>query len=54
MSDPTTTATDDDHADEHKHEHNVLEAFGVEGAIEHPGELPEETDTTDDADAPAP
>jgi hypothetical protein len=35
-------------------EHGILEAFNAEDAVDHPGELNEEPDPADDADAPAP
>jgi hypothetical protein len=35
-------------------DHSILEAFNAEETIDHPGELDEEPDPADDADAPAP
>lgn len=36
------------------HEFPIMELFNAEDAIEHPGEIIEDEDTTSDSDAPAP
>lgn len=47
-NDPTSTP------DEPKEEHDILELFNAEDAVDDPGKPREEPDTTSDADAPAP
>jgi hypothetical protein len=36
------------------HEFPIMEPFNAEDAIEHPGEILEDDDTTSDSDAPPP
>lgn len=55
MSDSESTSATNDRPIDEKVEHPFLEAFGAEGVVENPGELPDENeDPADEADAPAP